>query len=293
VSATYNTAGTYPVQVTCKVSYVMVKSDPGDPSDGSTATISSSNSPAATVPIYVIGGPITGDNNIHYYCDPGYYGDWGYLSAATGQPSGTTYSWSISGNGQYVPGKSTTSATATYTGKHPGSSKAGDVTATVIYILNGVSVTSPPFPITVHAPTTFVAGSIVKPTQIDTGPDDYGFSGAELPFTILDGLGQPITGAYWDEAWDLQGNGQGPGPGITGGGPLDSTGSSIDGFSKDGDLAPKSITNPKGDIVYGPLTHRYSITDEGGGASGGDVGCLVQTYTNVYYYTYGMVGNGF
>ena len=293
VSATYNTAGTNPVQVTCTASYVMVKSDPGDPSDGSTATISGSNNPAATVNIYVIGGAITGDNDIHYYCDPSYYGSWGHLTAASGQPAGTTYSWSISGNGQYVPGKSTTSATATYTGKHPGSSTVGDVTATVTYTLNGVSVSSPAFPITVHAPTTFAAKNVVQPTQIYRGPDDYGFSGAELHFTVLDGLGQPVTGANWDETWDLQGNGQGPGPAATGGATLDDTGSSIDYFGKDNDPAPKSATNSKGDVVFGPLTHGYFVTDPNGTGSGGGVGCPVQTYTNVYYYTYGMVGNGF
>jgi len=103
---------------------------------------------------------------------------------------------------------------------------------------------------------------------------------------------QQITGVYWDEFWTLDGNGKGPGPTITEGGPFDGAGVGIDTFSTPAN-APTSTTNPKGDIVYGPLTHKYSITDEGGGYSGGSVGCPVKTYTGVNYYTYGVKGNSF
>jgi len=295
-SATYSSAGTYSIAVTCTVTYPVVKSDPGQADDGDTATISGTNKPAATATVYFIGGPITGTNDIHYYCDPAESADWGHLSAAGGQPAGTTYSWSISGPAQLVQDSAYPSpADATYSGLHPGSTTVGDVTANLTYLLNGVSAKSPSFPITVHAPTTFVVlkdAQTTGPTKITSGDNAYGFDGQHLHFQVLDGLKQPIPGGTtWDESWSLQGNGQGPAPPEIGD-TLDGTGSSIDRFYKYGNAAPTG-TNPNGNLVLGPFTHKYSVTDESQGTSGGDVGCPVQTYTNVDYYTYGVVGNGF
>lgn len=64
----------------------------------------------------------------------------------------------------------------------------------------------------------------------------------------------------------------------------------MDSFWYTGNPQP---TNPTGDNLIGPFTHNYYVTDQGGGYSGGKVGCPVQVYTNVIYKTYGVIGNGF
>lgn len=94
--------------------------------------------------------------------------------------------------------------------------------------------------------------------------------------------------AYWTEKWDLNEHGNGPPPDMIGG-PLDDTGSSFDTFSR---YPVPQPTNVNGDKTIGPFTHSYNVTDEGGGGAGPSVGCAVQVYTNVAYYTYGVVGNG-
>ena len=276
-------AGTYSVVVTCQVTYPCIHDD------GLPCSISGGSS--TTVPIYTIGGPITGDNNIYWFCDSSTSTDYGYLSAASGQPAGTTYSWSISGTGaQFVGGVPTTSS-ATYCGAGAGSMKPGDVKATVPYSLNGVTATSDPFPITVHAPATFMIDPKGKTPPVKLIPPDpsaYGFNGQSIRFQVLDSVGLPFppNKAYWSESWVQQaGGGQ---PAHVGGGPLDAQGYSVDSF----DLTMLSEpSNPNGDKIWGPLTHTYSVTDSGG--TGGLVGCAVQVYTNVYYYTYGVTGNGF
>lgn len=246
---------------------------------------------------YIIGGPFTGDSDIHFYCDDSYYGDWGFLYAAGGQPSGTTYQWTITGNAKIVNNPLRPPSQATYAGKYPGSSNVGDVTASLTYSLNGVSVKSPNFPITVHAPISFTVTSKTLPTkQVPPSPDAYGFDGQSLTFQIKDGLGQIIhpvgtKGASWDEVWDNPTGGAVPAH--QGGGPLDDNGESIDNFSDTNFTSDPPSDSVKGDKIFGPLTHRYSITDQGNGYSGGNVGCLVKEYTGVYYYTYGMTGNGF
>lgn len=238
---------------------------------------------------YIIGGPFTGDSDIHFYCDDSYYGDWGFLYAAGGQPSGTTYQWTITGNAKIVNNPLRPPSQATYAGIHPGSSNVGDVTASLTYSLNGVSVKSPDFPITVHTPTQFVVlkdAGTVGPTKYTSGDKAYGFDGQQLHFQIKDGLGQPIT-AYWNETWDTEGNGNGPNPPQIGD-TLDSNGGSIDYFLYTGNDQPNK---PSGDKEVGPFTHKYYVTARRTAGSG--LGCLVQTYTGVTYYTYGVTGNGF
>jgi len=285
LSYTFSSAGTYTVTPSCVISYIVQYAR------GGTATISETASTAKPVTIYVIGGPITGDNDIYWFCDSSTSTDWGHLSAASGQPAGTTYSWSLAGNAQLTG--SSTSASVTYAGSGAGSTKVGDVTATVTYSLNGVSATSPPFPITVHAPATFIVKGKTPPTAYTSGSKAYGFDGQSLQFQIQDGLNQPMRSsmhaAYWDESWVVTGNGNGPAP-ASQGGPLDDNGISTDNFWYTGNPQP---TDPAGDKLIGPFTHSYYVTDQGGGYSGGKVGCPVQVYTNVIYKTYGVVGNGF
>ena len=102
VSVIYAAAGTYSLTATCRVSYAAVDGD------GDTGTVIGSG-PSKPVTIYVIGRPITGKSDIHYYCDPGPVSsqDWGHLASASGQPTGTTYSWSLADTAQWV-GASTT-----------------------------------------------------------------------------------------------------------------------------------------------------------------------------------------
>lgn len=249
LSYTFSSAGTNTSNPSCVVSYVVQYAR------GGTATISMTATAPTAVTIYVIGGPISGTNDIHYYCDPSTTksGDLGYLSAATGQPAGTTYSWSLSGNAQWSGTPSPpTASSATYTGKTGGSTNVGDVKATVTYSLNGVSAASPQFSITVHAPTQFIVTGSDPPIKYTSGDKAYGFDGQNLHFKVLDGLNQPVN-AYWDESWEVTGNGNGPEPAHIGG-PLDRTGSSIDYFSSYPNPQP---TSPDGDKVIGPLTHSY------------------------------------
>jgi len=272
LSYTFSSAGTYTVTPTCVVSYIVQYAR------GGTATISETASAAKPVTIYVIGGPITGENDKSYFCSSNDTSGFGHLSAASGQPAGTTYSWSISGSAIFCDsnGNSTspTGASAVYRGTNPGSTKPGDVTANVTYSLNGVSAKSDNFPITIHVPVSFAITAKTGPTKLlPPDPNAYGFNNQSITFQVLDGLGLPMKGAYWDESWS-QPNGGGQ-PGMVGGGPLDSQGYSTDNFSISGANQP---SNPNGDKIFGPLTHSYSITNTGG--TGGNVGCPVHTYTN-------------
>ena len=290
LSYTFSSAGTNTSSPTCVVSYVVQYARGGTATISMTAKLpqdTSVNPPKdGAVPIYVIGGPISGTNDIRYFCDSSISSYWGKLSAASGQPTGTTYSWSLAGNAQFVGG-APTSASVSYAGKGSGSTTVGDVKATVTYSLNGVTATSDPFPITVHAPKTFAITATTPANKtIPPASGAYGFSGQSITFQVLDGLKLPMQNAYWDESWS-QPNGGGQ-PGMVGGGPLDAQGYSVDNFSIQGANQP---TNTNGDKIFGPLTHIYSVTDTGG--TGGNIGCPVQTYSNVYYYTYGITGNGF
>lgn len=284
---TYTVPRTYIVNMRCVVSYSVQYAR------GATATIQQTVSEPIT--INVIGGPISGENDIYYFCDSSTSTDWSHLHAASGQPAGTTYSWSLTGNAKLT--SPSTAADVTYAGSGAGSTNVGDVKATVTYSLNGVSATSDPFPITVHAPVSFVLNtpSTDAYTKYEgPGPSDtWGFDGEHLYFTINDGLGQPMRSsqhqAYWDESWDTMANGNGPLPASIGAA-LDDTGSSKDTFSNYGSPVSQS-TNSNGDKLIGPLIHGYYVTDDGAGYSGGKVGCKVKVYINVTYNTYGMVGN--
>jgi len=282
-SKTYSVPGTYTVPVSCDVFYTVQYAR------GGTAIIKGTGTAPKPVTIYVIGGPISGTNDIHWYCNTGKFIDWGYLSAASGQPAGTTYSWSMAGNAQYVGDTlPPTSATATYAGKDTGSHDVGDVKATVTYSLNGVTATSDPYPITVHAPTQFIVLSVDPPTQY-RGPDTYGFANQVLHFEVRDGVNQLVRNVYWDESWKTNGNVPGFEPPHVGG-PLDNMGRSVDTFT---DTLFPAPTNAGVYPVSGPYTHSYWATDEGGGFAGGGIGSPIQVYPSVLYNVFGVTGNGF
>ena len=285
LSYTFSSAGTNTSTPSCVVSYVVQYAR------GGTATISETASAAKPVTIYVIGGPTSGENDIYYFCDSSTSTDWGHLHAASGQPAGTIYSWSLTGTGAQLT-SSTTAADVTYPGSGAGSTQQGDVKATVTYSLNGVIATSDPYPITVHAPATFTIDpkGKVSPVQvIPPAPDCYGFTGQSIRFQVLDSVDLPFPAnkAYWSESWKQPKTGGGQ-PNHVGGGPLDAQGYSVDRFSLTQLPQP---SDPNGDKIWGPLTHIYGITDTGG--TGRLVGCPVQVYADVYYNTYGVTGNGF
>ena len=283
----FTAAGTNPVKINCTVTYQAISAD------GPEGTITGSGS--TTVPIYVIGGPITGDTDEYFYYQVT-LNSVASLNVVTAQPAGTTYAWSISGPAIYCDGygvaNTPTGPTAQYRGALPGSKQPGDVTANVTYSLNGVSVkSSPDWKITTHLPAIFVplTDGTTGPTKLlPPDPDSYGFDGQKLHFQVLDGVGQPVQNGFWDETWK-------PSSGTTGGGMpaqisgfLDFEGKGIDSFHVYGSTAP---TDPLGDLLLSNLIHTYFVTDKAN--TGGDTGCAVKVYTGVKYYTYKMTGNGF
>ena len=290
VSSTYANAGVYSVKATCTVTY--------QATDGMGNTGICVGSGSKTVTIDVIGGSITGDQDEYFFCSDnlpqGNIDALGYLYAAPNQPAGTTYSWSISGPAIYcdADGNAATPTTAStrFRGTLPGSKDIGDVTANVTYSLNNVSAkSSPDWKITVHVPKTFTITSFTP-----AAPYAYGFSGQSITFKVIDSVKQPYPPgkAYWSESWTQAGDGGHGQPTNTGGGPLDNNSQSTDGFSSPTGLnAPSDPNDAFGDLIWGPLTHIYAITHTGG--TGGLIGCPIQTYTNVNYYTYQITGNGF
>ena len=279
----------YVVTINCAVTYGALGPDGKQP-----GYLTSSVS--KTINVYLIGGPITGDKDEYFFCQTDDLKAVAALSAAPNQPAGTTYSWSISGPAIYCDGYGTsttpTGATTHYRGTLPGSIVVGDVTANVTYSLNGVSAkSSPDWKITVHVPVTFV-----PLTKLNVGPTpilppeagNYGFRGQQLHFQVLDGVGQPVQNAYWDEIWDDSKTTSGGGKPAEIGDQLDAQGMSVDTF--DTNLRPQPV-DPAGDLLVANLIHTYYVTDHG--QTGGHVGCPVQTYAGVNYYTYRMTGNGF
>ncbi len=288
VTVPYTSPGKYTVTLFCRVSYPVMNGDglPGEIFGTGKAPIT----------IYVIGGPIKGDKDEYFFCDGGDLDSVATLSAAPGQPAGTTYAWSISGSAIYCDGYGTpttpTGATAQYRGTLPGSQKVGDVTANVTYSLNGVSAkSSPDFHITTHVPATFVplTNGTTGPTPLlPPDPNSYGFDGQKLHFQVLDGVGQPVQNAYWDEIWDDSKATGGGGKPAEIGHSLDAQGVDTDFFHVYGRSCP---TDPSGDLLIANLTHTYYVTNIG--QTGGGIGCPVKTYTGVKYFTYKMTGNGF
>ena len=216
-SKTYDTPGTYTMQMRCQVSYTCQYVRGG--------IAGASQMAEQNVTINVIGGPISGDQDEYFFCSDNLPGGsidaLGYLNAAPGQPAGTTYSWSISGSAIYCDGDGNpttpTGAAVKYRGKLPGSSAVGDVKANATYTLNGVSAkSSPDYSITVHVPKTFTIKSYTPAVKYA-----YGFSGQSITFEVRDSVNQlyPPGKAYWSESWTQVGTNGGGQPTQYGGGP--------------------------------------------------------------------------
>ena len=283
----FTAAGTNPVKINCTVTYQAISAD------GPEGTITGSGS--TTVPVYVIGGPITGDTDEYFYCQVT-LNSVASLNVVTTQPAGTAYAWSISGPAVYCDGygvaNTPTGPTAQYRGALPGSTHVGDVTANVTYSLNGVSVkSSPDWKITTHLPATFVIApnGLTGPTKLlPPDPNNYGFDYQQLHFQVLDGVGQPVQKGFWDETWA-------PSKDTTGGGIPDQIGAALDLEGKGFDYFHRYLspapTDPLGDLLLSNLIHTYFVIDKAD--TGGDTGCKVKVYTGVNYYTYRLAGNGF
>ena len=82
---TFSVAGTYTATMSCHFHYSLTSSN------GTVTTVNEHASPPKPVTIYVIGGPISGDKDVRYYCDyptepsPLSADETGHLSAASRQ----------------------------------------------------------------------------------------------------------------------------------------------------------------------------------------------------------------
>ena len=297
VSTIYNAPGTYSVQVTCTVSYVVTKSDPGQKDDGTTATISGSNNPALKVPTYAIGGPITGDTDVNYYCSAP--SPTGSLDGSSGQPSGTTFSWSMSGPATLLdpnnPTSTWTQQNATYRGTS-GSNPMhkGDVTATLAYQLNGVSAKST-YAITVHMPSSLPFVSATT-TQVyyngdPAGNTKYnGFDNYNVKYQIMDQYNAPMPSISWNEQWlgitRPSGSDTRYGSPASIGFGADAEGFIIDNHSATNYEPSLSLVRPNGVAIYSFSSHKFYV-----GSLSDGLGCLLLTHSNVTYSTTGVTND--
>jgi len=285
----FTAAGTNPVKINCTVTYQAISED------GPEGTIFGSGS--TTVPIYAIGGPITGDRDVRYYCDyptetsPLSADETGHLTAAGGQPAGTTYSWSITGAAVVTDGGATSSVTYRSTG-------SGKASAVVTYSLNGQSASSPAFDILSHEPKISSAvASGPGADHIYYSPFGYGFDQQKIIYTVVDQAGTPMGGVPVEEvirlkSYDPMANNNWPLPDQT------ATTTSGDGTFTDyfstsnytlagypGD--PTELKRPESEpIAY--LKHWWYA---GPSASNTQKGCVLEFYPNVTFSTNGVTGD--
>ena len=272
-----------------------------------TASVEDSTGPkTAKTTIYMIGGPITGDTKVNYYCDAA--SQHGHLSAANGQPPATTYQWTFAGpatllNPNY-PVTTWTGNTATYVGTGASAVPQGDVTATLQYSLHGVSCSST-FTIVVLEPTSLPLHSQTAPfvyySANDRSPTDpagidysYGFGHQDMTYQILDQFNTFMPSVSWNERWlgihrPPTANQNTPAPSAVG------SGSNADGYITDFHFAFRYNQDPplnlhSGDDpveIYSFDKHEFYI----GSASDG-IGCLVLVHNNVIYTTSGVLNDG-
>jgi len=292
-SKTYSSPGTYTVHVVCQVSYQVQYIR------GGTASIVGTGTASPDVTINVIGGPITGDKDVRYYCDyptetsPLSAAETGHLSAASGQPAGTTYSWSITGSATVTDGGTTPNATYR-------SVASGAASAVVTYTRDGVSASSPAFAITSHEPKIGKAvPSGPSADHIYYSPFGYGFDQQSIVYTVVDqdNPNMPMGGVPVEEVWrltryDPMANNSWPVPG------QESAVTAADGTFTDyfsvsnytlagfpGD--PTFLTRPQSEpIAY--LKHWWYA---GPSTSNTQKGCVLENYPNVTYSTNGVTGD--
>jgi len=197
------------------VKFSFPTSAPGDFTiDGVTADV-----PDQTTAGHAIGGPITGDvSDVRYYADGS--APTKSLNAAPSQPSGTAYSWTTTsnapGSGKVAFQGSTTSSTATIKGTAP-SGLSNDVTVTLNYSLNGVSVPASQ-QLTVRTPTFVVENKTTPATEFHFGdinnPFDkaygYSFGGGFNPghdqqtlWALQDQFSLGMDGCTVGETWNF------------------------------------------------------------------------------------------
>lgn len=256
-----------------------------------------------SVPGAAIGGAITGDNDVKYYCDypqeisPLSTSETGQLTSASGQPTGTTYQWSISGPCIITTGQ--TAATATFR-----STGAGTATATVTYSLKGVPVNSQGFSILTHMPKISSAvasgppkNNIYYPNDPYQGAPYYGFDNQKIVYTIVDQNGAIMSGVPVEEvfrllSYDVLANNNWPIPEMTAtttGGDgkftdfFSTSNYSLSGLPGDPTVLKRPDSEP---IAY--LKHSWYA-----GPSKANIakGCQLENYQKVTYSTNGVTGD--
>jgi len=203
VSFDYDTAGTYTGGDSATADFV---SNCGD---------DQSQPGPVSYTAYVIGGPLTGitsSTNVIYYCDgsaPSYN-----ASAAGGQPSGTSYSWTATGGAafQNADGSPTQSLSGTqYSSVTMKPTGSGASSVTVSYSLNGTSVSSPAVSFHIRKPSSALIDSdtfsdpTYKSSHIITNPallGAFGFTGQDLFWKVLDDTGGAMGNVPVQESFD-------------------------------------------------------------------------------------------
>ncbi len=278
-------AGT--VTVTATVSWV------ADPKNN---VLASSASDKAT--FNFIGGAITGDTEARYYCSgPSPWSP--ILSAATGQPSGTTYSWSVTaGATKLALVGATNQQTVSCQGTAPSDpANMFDVTVQLTYSLNGQNCTSTQ-KVQVRQPSAL---PLLKsgPATVYYPPNSkaYGFDNEFRRYEVDDQAGKPMAGAMWNEIWDTFVRGAGP-PTIIdqdgktipvpaptpGNGPADANGQVTDQFFYTGVSFPTPPTQTTHSVICS-MRQRVWL----GSATSG-LGCGPMFSANITYYSDGAYG---
>ena len=162
------------------------------------------NDPVVGVETTPFGGPIIGSGataDVNYYVtgpEPSVT-----LSATSGQPSGVTYQWSVSG--PLVINGSSTGSTVSVSGTAPGSAGSGTVNLTYALVTNTAS--APAYTVNVHEPSKVAsvpgqgnpANQVYGDTLLGEG---YGFQGEAVQWQLLDQVGRPMVGETVTENWN-------------------------------------------------------------------------------------------
>ncbi len=251
-----------------------------------------------SITVHVIGGPITGDTDLDYYC---FFGTpRGQLSAAAGQPANVTYSWSMTGTAATLvdpnfPTKTVVTPTATYAGLGPSDPTIGyDVTATLTYSLLGVNCQST-LPIKIHVPTTiqkYLPDPQVK-VYLLPDPQAFGFYTTRT-YQVLDQFLKPMPSVTVNEKWGTisypTGADKSFSPPAANGGGANSLGVFTDILAAHyyGRNPPLILTNATVPVeIYAFSDHKWWV-----GPLGNGTGCgPLLTYLNVQYWTNNIVND--
>jgi hypothetical protein len=159
-----------------------------------------------------LGGPIAGGDDIRYYADNS--APAATLTAASNQPAGTTFSWSVSTGGDKLKiNPPSTGSSVSVSGTAASVAPGKDVTVQLVYAL-GTKHSTVTKKVSVREPCSIVDITFAAPGQVLYPPDTgaYGFGpGVEAPgssayenvgWELLDQLGAPMGGVTVVQSWD-------------------------------------------------------------------------------------------